>query len=227
MAKIPSFPSQAVIDKASGILDYYVHDDQPCVRMFPRWKNKPRSEAVKDTWPIFTYVNKAARQLPANVVATWKRLALGTGLTWKDYLCRCYLAGTFNPPGYPSTFPDYDSSHRWLITSFYTTRDIFYIHLHCTTDSPTVLWAAHLTEEAHFVPVIRMLRGAPWHIDKQLVYKRYGYHGEEGAHEPSLTHHLRFYVYQVKFPGTFLVGMSSLGWPRCISQIFLEEDFPA
>lgn len=226
MAKVPALPAQVIIDKAGGILDYYVHDGQPCVRMWPRKKRHPPTPQEKDQWPAFTYVNQAARELPANVVATWKRLATGTALTWKDYLCRCYIGATFNPPGYPKTFPDFTGGPRWLITKFHTTRTAHYINLYCTTDTPTVLWAAKFDHEAHFVPVIRILRGAHLPVDKQLVYHRFSFSGEVGANAPRLNHRLRFYIYGFRFYGTYLVSMSALGWPQCISQIFLEEDFP-
>lgn len=97
MALIDQLPAQAVIDSFRGVLDFYVWCDLNIVRKWPQSPGRARNKAVQETWPAFVYVNQTASTLSAKVVATWQEMAGTGGLTWKDWLNRCYLSGSFAP----------------------------------------------------------------------------------------------------------------------------------
>lgn len=101
MAVLASLPSMAVIDGHRGRLDFYNCRGIHCVRRWPRWKLTERSEAVKKQTQAFTYANNLQKELPANVIETWKEMASQSNLTWKDWLLRAYLGGTLTAPGMP------------------------------------------------------------------------------------------------------------------------------
>ena len=225
MAKIPEFPSTAVIDKLSGVIDYYVHFGEPCVRSYPRWKNKPRSPGVQAGWEAFIYANQVVKDLPPNVIDTWKRLAQGTSLAWKDYLIRCYIGATFNPPGYPPTMPDWENQNHFLVTNFYVGESYWDWALYVITDVPVILYASNIGHDVRFIPVWRDLRGAPFYIDKQLVYKRYSFESEDEWSTPKLKHEFRRSKWQGWKYGTYFIGNTHEGIFKSISQYFLQEDF--
>ena len=225
MAVIPAFPSQAVIDKLAGVIDYYVHFGQPCVRMYPRWKNKPRSPAVQKGWGAFTYANQIASDLPPKIIDTWKRLASGTSLAWKDWLIRCYIGATFNPQGYAPTMPDWENQNHFLITNFYVGESYWDWSLYIITDVPVILAAAKIAPLPRFIPVWRNLRGAQFYKDKQLVYKGYSYESEDEWSTPKLKHVFRQSKWSRWKYGTFFIGNTHEGIFKSISQYFLQEDF--
>jgi hypothetical protein len=96
LAKIAQMPAQDVIDGYRGVLDFYTWCDLNIVRKWPKTPGRNRSAAVVAAQVPFTYINKLASTLSPSVIDAYKEMALGTGLTWKDYLCRLYINATIN-----------------------------------------------------------------------------------------------------------------------------------
>lgn len=100
MAKIAQMPSQAIIDSFRGYLDFYKWCDLNIVRKWPRAPGRSRAPAVVAAQVPFAYVNQQASELPGYVIDTWKAMAQSGGLTWKDWMNRAYISGTFLPKDY-------------------------------------------------------------------------------------------------------------------------------
>lgn len=94
MAKIGAIPSKDIVDGFRGVLDYYCHPNGFVVRSWPRSPGRNRNPQVVAAQGPFTYINKLASTLPPDVIEPYKELALGSGLTWKDYLNRLYINGS-------------------------------------------------------------------------------------------------------------------------------------
>jgi len=102
VAKLDVMPAQDLIDGFRGVLDFYRWCDLVIVRHWPRYTRRPPSPQMKAAQDRFAYVNYVASTLPAAVVDTWKWMASAGGLTWKDWLNRCYLSGTFSGKDKPT-----------------------------------------------------------------------------------------------------------------------------
>lgn len=103
MAIVNQMPAQDIIDGFHGVLDFYRWCNLVIVRKWPHhptWKSSPEMKASQQS---FAYVNKMASQLPEHVIQTWKDLATGGPLTWKDYLNRFYLSASFEGKDRPTT----------------------------------------------------------------------------------------------------------------------------
>ena len=94
MAKLNALPAQDVVDGFRGVLDFYTWCNLNIVRKWPKSPGRNRSEAVVATQKPFAYINKMADPLPETCVQPYRQLALGTGLSWKDYLVRLYINGS-------------------------------------------------------------------------------------------------------------------------------------
>jgi len=91
--------TKEIIDKLSGILDFYEwhpnKDDSrtiPICRKWPAYRPGSYSEASKVMQPYFAYSAKAGKELPLNIRTAYQLLTAGSGLTIRDYVTRCYLA---------------------------------------------------------------------------------------------------------------------------------------
>lgn len=91
MAVISRMPAQAIIDGFRGTLDYYKFCGLNVVRAWPRKPPLPRAPAVEAQWQPFAYINTAVLNLPPNIIEAYKRMALGSSLTWRDLAVRLYF----------------------------------------------------------------------------------------------------------------------------------------
>jgi len=93
MAKIKRLPSLAIIDGFKKTLDFYVHDGQACVRMWPRSPGRIRAPAVMAQWPLFSAAAKLWDQIPTDIRAAYEQMATDTGLSARDMFTRSYISG--------------------------------------------------------------------------------------------------------------------------------------
>lgn len=104
MALIKQMPSKDIVDGFRGVLDFYTWCNLNIVRSWPRAPGRKRAPGVAAAGASFAYINKLASTLPDNVIEPYKELAIGTGLTWKDFLCRLYInASIEDHPSPPET----------------------------------------------------------------------------------------------------------------------------
>lgn len=92
--------TKEIIDKLSGILDFYEwHPNKldsrtiPICRKWPVYRPGSYPESSKLMQPYFAYSAKAGKELPQNIRDAYVLLAVASGLTIRDYVTRCYLAG--------------------------------------------------------------------------------------------------------------------------------------
>jgi len=93
MAKLDHMPTKEIIDGFKGSIDFYLWRGIPVARKWPRKPRQPGTPEQKATWTRFKYINSLAGTLPPDVIAAYKFMAAGSGLTWKDYVIRLYLTG--------------------------------------------------------------------------------------------------------------------------------------
>jgi len=105
MAKVGAMPGKDIVDALRGKLDFYTWCNLNIVRSWPRAPGRNRAPAVVATQGPFSYINKMASTLPADVIAPYKTLADGSGLAWKDFLVRYYINGSINEFMYPPEVP--------------------------------------------------------------------------------------------------------------------------
>lgn len=93
MAVLDQLPSLAIIDGFKGTIDFYLWKGVPCARMWPiHGKRQPYPDEAAGQ-QAFSYINKAATTLDPFIIDQYKRMAVGTPLTWKDLLVRSYMKG--------------------------------------------------------------------------------------------------------------------------------------
>jgi len=98
LAKIKALPGQKTIDGLKGKLDFYIHNGQPVVRMWPRSPGKERSPAVEAQWPSFSYAAQLWSQLSKPVQDAYNLMAISSGLSGRDLQVRSYLKGLYRYP---------------------------------------------------------------------------------------------------------------------------------
>jgi len=94
-----------IVDSLRGVLDFYTWCDLNIVRSWPRAPGRTRAPAVVATQVPFAYINTVASTLPADVIDAYKELADGTGLSWKDFVCRLYINASLKDHLYPPETP--------------------------------------------------------------------------------------------------------------------------
>lgn len=99
MAKLDKMPSKAVIDGFKGVLDFYEFhpfcgSEKSIVvcRTWPKYNaaNYPASARLMNAF--FAYINQQTYNITPEVMAAYEFMAGGTGLTWRDFMVRCYLS---------------------------------------------------------------------------------------------------------------------------------------
>jgi len=93
MAKIKTMVADEVISGFKGKLDFYVHDGQPCVRMWPRSPGRKRAPAVEAQWPLFSVSAKLWSTIPQDIRDAYEHMASNTGLAARDMFTRSYISG--------------------------------------------------------------------------------------------------------------------------------------
>ena len=84
----------AIIDGFKGTLDFYIHDGQPCVRMWPRSPGHDRAPAVQEQWDAFAFPSYYWKFLSPEVKDAWNRMASGHSVTGKDLFTKAFINGT-------------------------------------------------------------------------------------------------------------------------------------
>lgn len=92
MAKITKMPSLAVIGGMKGVIDYYVHDGQPCARKWPRSPGHFRAPAVEAQWSAFTWAASNWNSLSPEVRDAYKTMASGTNMTGRDLFIKGFIS---------------------------------------------------------------------------------------------------------------------------------------
>lgn len=95
MAILERLPSLEIIDGFKGVLDFYLWLGIAVVRTWPKKIGPKRSPEVEATWPSFTYLAHSWQLLDPSVIAAYERMAVGTGLTAKDFYFRLYLTSDY------------------------------------------------------------------------------------------------------------------------------------
>lgn len=98
MAKITSFPAQAIISGFKGTLDFYIWRGIKCVRKWPRSPGHKRAPAVEAQWAAFSYASKEWGNISPYIKAAYQRLSEGSGLSARDWFMRSYLTGIYRYP---------------------------------------------------------------------------------------------------------------------------------
>lgn len=100
MAKLTALPQQAIIDGFKGVIDYYVHKGQVCVRRWPRYTPRPPHPNEGANQQRFAYINQLAPTLPEYVKDQYRLMAVGSPWSWKDLLVQSYMKGMRVSPAY-------------------------------------------------------------------------------------------------------------------------------
>jgi hypothetical protein len=96
MAIISEMPSEAIIGRLRGTLDFYQWCNLCIVRTWPRSPSRTRSIPCALAGQQFAYINKQASSLPPDLIQAYKSLATGTHMTWKDWATRLYTNASYN-----------------------------------------------------------------------------------------------------------------------------------
>lgn len=81
-----------IIDGFKGVIDFYVHDGQACVRSWPRSSGPHRAPAVEAQWPAFTWAAKNWLTLSEEVRQAYRQMAAGTNMTGRDIFVKSYIS---------------------------------------------------------------------------------------------------------------------------------------
>lgn len=98
MAKITVMPHLEIISGFKGVVDFYVHDGQPCARRWPRSPGHRRAPEVEAQWEPFTQATRLWNQLSPEVREAYITMAAGTKFSGRDLFSRSYLKGLFTYP---------------------------------------------------------------------------------------------------------------------------------
>jgi len=114
MALIKQMPSKDIVDGFRGVLDFYTWCNLNIVRSWPKAPGRKRAPGVAAAGATFAYINQLASTLPEEVIEPYKELAIGTGLTWKDFLCRLYINASIEDfPVPPETIVEKEMYVYW------------------------------------------------------------------------------------------------------------------
>jgi len=94
MAILDALPSQWVIDKYKGIIDFYLWKGIPVARKWPHIPPYQRTPEELATQQALRYIMSLLPHIEPTVLALYKRMAHGYYLSWRDYLIRHYLHST-------------------------------------------------------------------------------------------------------------------------------------
>lgn len=93
MAKIKALPGKEVIGGFRGLLDFYVHCGQPCVRSWPRSPGQRRAPLVEEQWPSFAFSGYYWKLLPLEVKEAYIQNASGFPVSGRDIFTKSYING--------------------------------------------------------------------------------------------------------------------------------------
>ena len=94
MAKIANLPGLEVINGFKGVIDFYVHDGQPCARKWPASPGHHRAPAVQATWPAFAWAASNWNSLSPAVQEAYRQMAVSTNMTARDIFTKSFINGT-------------------------------------------------------------------------------------------------------------------------------------
>jgi hypothetical protein len=86
-------PSEAVINGFRGSIDYYVYRGINCVRMWPRKKRLPPTQAESAHWPAFSDAVAEWNALSPTVRDAYISMASGSTLSGRDIMIKMYING--------------------------------------------------------------------------------------------------------------------------------------
>ena len=92
MAKITKMPGMEVVDGFKGVIDYYVHCGQACVRSWPTSPGHGRAPAVEAQWPAWTVASRLWALLSQDVRDAFNQMAAGTNLSGRDIQVKSYIS---------------------------------------------------------------------------------------------------------------------------------------
>lgn len=93
MAIVKEMPSEAIIGGFKGKLDFYYWMGIPCCRSWPKSPGSNRNDNVRATWPAFSYIAAAWKDLDPRIRRMFEEMSTGTILTARDLFTRSYLSG--------------------------------------------------------------------------------------------------------------------------------------
>lgn len=95
MAKITKLPGAAVINGFKGVIDYYVHMGQNCVRSWPKSPGHDRAPAVEARWPAFSWVASNWNELSPEIRDAYNQMAQGTYMTGRDIFVKNFITAQY------------------------------------------------------------------------------------------------------------------------------------
>lgn len=94
MAKITKMPSMAIINGFKGVIDFYIHDGQPCVRKWPRSPGHFRAPLVEAQWSTLAFAGSYWNSLSTEVKEAYNTMAHARGITGRDLFTKGFISGT-------------------------------------------------------------------------------------------------------------------------------------
>lgn len=108
MVKLAYIPSQAVIDGFRGVVDFACQLGIPYARKWPAPPCGDPPLSVTTKWEPFSYINKAAKDLPSVFIKALRRSSSDSNQSWKDLLIILYYRGIPGAPGEKVLWTDLD-----------------------------------------------------------------------------------------------------------------------
>lgn len=93
MAKIKALPGKDVIGGFRGLLDFYVHCGQPCVRSWPRSPGRKRAPLVEAQWSTFAFAGSFWDSLSLEIKEAYNTMADGHPITGRDLFTQSFISG--------------------------------------------------------------------------------------------------------------------------------------
>ena len=93
MAILGAMPTESVIGKLRGALDFYYWCDLAIVRSWPRPPRGPRAGDVASAGAQFGYINQQVPTLSPDVKAAYDDMVKDTAYSWKDMMNTLYING--------------------------------------------------------------------------------------------------------------------------------------
>ncbi|MBA7583529.1 hypothetical protein ES708_25474 [subsurface metagenome] len=93
MAILGAMPTESVIGKLRGALDFYYWCDLAIVRSWPRPPRGPRAYPVASAGAQFGYITRQTPMLTPLDKAAYDDMVTGTAFSWRDMMTRLYVNG--------------------------------------------------------------------------------------------------------------------------------------
>ena len=84
-------PSQAIVDRLAGAVDFYYWKGIPVARKWPHWPARVPLPDEKASQNLFAYASKMWKFLPEFLKANYRLMATSSPVTGRDIFTRAYM----------------------------------------------------------------------------------------------------------------------------------------